>query len=481
MTSFIHRLLVPVVFPHGICPGEGKDANLIIVARDGRGQPLLRGSALAGALRHAYSALRSRAQENKWFGNALDGEDEAPSPLRVYDAPITFSTSAADETLHLFRTHIAINRHTGSVLDGSLFSLEVLPPGSSATLCFWLRQDDNDVTPQQNDPVEHAKNFLADLLLILSSGLTLGGNSARGIGRVELSGKALYRIFDTTKLDQQVELLNEHRAWRLGSLPSSGTPLEPSKDAPPNALHVSLVLCVPQAQDLLIADGQGLDFEMEPQRVRCADGKLHWRIPGSSLRGVFRAWFSRLAARQGLPIADDVKMWLDTRRLSGDDLAWGFDDKPSREDKQDELHDASLVSPALIPCPIMRLFGSSYAKGRIHISDAIADAVPEPPARSPHEQLRMHVAVDRITGGANEGFLFDNSVITHGPQFSFLITIKHPEEQEVRWLAATLRALHLGILRIGSSKAGGRLALAAAPHASGPHAHILSNLRLTED
>jgi hypothetical protein len=68
------------------------------------------------------------------------------------------------------------------------------------------------------------------------------------------------------------------------------------------------------------------------------------------------------------------------------------------------------------------------------------------------------VAVDRFSGGANEGALFFNQVLT-GTRLVFPITmvLSSPREKEVQWLVKTLRALHLGILSVGSSKSGGRL------------------------
>ena len=49
MTSRIHGLLLPLVFPAGVAPGEGGDYNILTIARNGKGEPVLRGTALAGA------------------------------------------------------------------------------------------------------------------------------------------------------------------------------------------------------------------------------------------------------------------------------------------------------------------------------------------------------------------------------------------------------------------------------------------------
>lgn len=93
----------------------------------------------------------------------------------------------------------------------------------------------------------------------------------------------------------------------------------------------------------------------------------------------------------------------------------------------------------------------------------------------------MHVAVDRVTGGAAEGMLFSNTVLIAGadgksPVFEVTMRIEKPKSDnahqrwrdDMRWLAATLQALHLGILRVGSSKSSGRLELLDMPTVAGP-------------
>ena len=60
----ILRLSVPVEFPAGAAPGAGRDGNASYIARDGRGAPVLRGSALAGALRRAWCRAAGRTAKD---------------------------------------------------------------------------------------------------------------------------------------------------------------------------------------------------------------------------------------------------------------------------------------------------------------------------------------------------------------------------------------------------------------------------------
>jgi CRISPR/Cas system CSM-associated protein Csm3 (group 7 of RAMP superfamily) len=117
----------------------------------------------------------------------------------------------------------------------------------------------------------------------------------------------------------------------------------------------------------------------------------------------------------------------------------------------------------------MRLFGSLYARGRIHVSDAIVRDATEAVRR------RTHVSIDRVGGGASNGFLFNADVVCQTDHIPFRISIDRPTEDESRWIACTLRAMHLGVLRVGSSKAAGRFEIAEL-RARGPGAEHFENI-----
>jgi len=464
--THVHRLVLPLVFPEGIRPGAGKTGgNRLQLAKDGRGNAVLRGTALAGALRHAYAAglgVRSMdPQVARWFGASCDGaggdERGLPSPLKVSDLVLPVTHTA-------LRHHNAVDRHLGSVRPNGLFDVEVLPPGVCGKAVLLLETYEEDL--------DEARAFLQALVGMFKDGLTLGGNAARGIGRAHLDAKVAYQIFDRGDLEQDALFLEELHNLRKGTVPQTGEVLEPVASGRAR-LVVKFTLRVPRGQDLCVGDGQGLDHEIEPQFVVDAQGKSFWKLPGSSLRGLFRGWCSRLAAKENFSLADSHQRAKDRRghAASGRDFAWGFMNEKQRIEIQRILIEEFEVPPEQIVCPVMRLFGSSFSKGRIHISDALA------PIQDATVTERKHVAVDRISGGANDGFLFSNTVL-HGSKLRFTVhlTIEHPEEHEARWIAKTLRALDMGLLRVGSSKSGGRLALDGRPTAQGPFSDAFKNI-----
>lgn len=461
----VRTLELPIVFPAGLAPGAGKgDGNRLMIARNGRGEPVLRGTALAGVLRSAWARLhridrleptdpdRSLA---RWFGTPLDGSDgRKQSPVRVHDMRLGDVSKQSE-----LRNHHSRDRHTGAVRKGGLYSVEALPPGTRATLRLELWEANG----------REATDFLEELTGLVAAGLTFGGNSARGIGRAVVAGEALMREYDLCDRDQLALWLDD--SWRLRSGQEPTAPhsvLSLSIDA--KVLRIDMALAVPRGQDLCIGDGAGLDHTIEPQRVVMADGALRYRLPGSSLRGALRAWVTRLAARDLGPdaVADSVTRFEQGGSASGDEVGWGRVTEDARIEIQNALRKHPSRLAEHVKCPVMRLFGSFYASSRIHISDAFS-AQSEERDKPQYTQSRKHVAVDAVTGGANDGFLFDHEALFAGACFDVTILIRDPEEMEVDWLVCALQAVNVGLVRIGTSKSSGRLALARPVRAAGPY------------
>jgi len=475
MNKRVHLLLLNLSFPAGLAAGAGGDFNTLRIARNGVGEPVLRGTSLAGVLRHAYSrslganTKSDSEQVRRYFGHALDDKAECPSTIRVADCVLNVGQSSDA----LIRTHHLRSRHTRAVVDGGLFALECCPPGTTAQVSIWFHEP-NNTSIHTGD-----FTFLQAIVSLLNGGLTVGGSAARGIGRIELSGPAKIRTFELSDLDQHAIYLETQRSLRIGGkLAVPGLETMENGESVNQQLDITLKLGVPRGQDFLVADGQGNDHETEPQRVHHVDGHEYWRIPGSTFRGLFRAWMTKLAAKEGLLVADSYmrqenhrssKTKVSTDEINGENLGRCFLPK---DEGADPTH------PPKIDCPIASLFGSVFSAGRIHFSDALSL---KGSAKSYTEQIRMHVAVDRITGGAAESMLFDNTVLVatdskNTPSFEVKIRVTDPTEHEVQWLRKTILALDLGLLRLGSSKSAGRIELQIPPTATGPLADQLTSI-----
>jgi len=433
MSNYVYRILATLEFPEGIMPGEGSESNELTVARNGQGQPILRGTALAGALRSRFPEDASKT----WFGEPSNGQEPGHgSRVRVVDSILDVGKSSISP-----RTHHMRNRHTGVVVDGGLFSMEHLPPGTTGSLLLYVDMRDM--------PKSDCDEFIERLRTILGTELTLGGNRNRGVGRTHCqNGQLTLDRYDLSQSSDYAAWMDARYADRQGQPAMSGQTLEVLTNS--NSLTVMFTLGTPRGEDFLIADGN----DMVPQETTSVTGNEYWRIPGSSLRGLLRSWMTRLAVREGETIRDSHEQW--DEQFDHDDaeeykphlVGWAFI-TDSKVKKNISKH------PEALNDPILDLFGSMYKRGRIHIADALSS---RPMDRNQDRQERAHVAIDRFSGGANEGALFSNYVlIAHDLTFSVAITLEAPEEKEVQWLVKTLRALHLGILSVGSSKSGGHL------------------------
>jgi CRISPR/Cas system CSM-associated protein Csm3 (group 7 of RAMP superfamily) len=454
MNSFVYHMYARIVFPEGLTPGSGAFSNKINIAKDGAERPVLRGTAISGVIRHAYEDELKRkgkhpSESNNWFGRAVeDDQDDVTSLFSVADAVVDVGRSG-----NTTRMHNTVNRHTGAPIPRGLFSVETLPPGSQTVFHF-------SVACEKEKSSEYDQ-FVSTISEILKSEPIFGGCGNRGVGRAVVDGDILVEKFDLSTAKDYAAWLDSVYQLRKEGPSLKGSVLETAKTT--DRLRLDIVLGTPRGEDIVVGDQHGLDYDLEPQTAIFTDGTTHFRIPGSSLRGVFRAWMTRLAAREGCEISDSYTNFDQSKDYKPDSRAWGFVHEERRTEYQKD--------PKKLNDPILSLFGSMYSRGRIHISDAYSSEIGEGDV-----SVRKHVAVDRFYGGAKEGALFTNSVLAM-PRHDFpvSITVASPTKQEARWLSKTLRAMHMGLLAFGSSKASGRLAIKRLCVA-GPQSHMFEAL-----
>lgn len=435
MSKYVYRLSIPIVFDAGLCPGGGRESNRISVSFNGRKEAVLHGSSVAGVLRSALRSEKSIDVE-EWFGCALERSESVSWNSRVKIADVILDPGKGKVDT---RTHNAINRHTGAAIKGGLFSLDSLPPGTKTV--FSIEIDGRELSQIE---LNEFTRRVADLL---EMGLFFGGNRNRGIGKATAPEGVFVEEFDLATVDGYAAYLDS-RYVNLSGKKENIRVVRGAENS--DVFKLSLSLAIPRGEDLLVGDGQTMDYVLEPQQVTDADGCTRWRIPGSTFRGVFRAWMSRLAARDDRELRDDADSFYEGKTdVTGENIGWGF----VKSEKKKQLF---KENPKELKDPIMSLFGSLYARGRIHFPDSYSINLSE----EYDAPERKHVSVDRFTGGANEGSLFQNRVLVGSAiEFPFTVMIESAEDYEIDWLVRTIKALHLGVISMGSSKSAGRLAV----------------------
>ncbi|HID65061.1 MAG TPA: hypothetical protein EYP49_20270, partial [Anaerolineae bacterium] len=200
--------------------GQGADITDALIRRDTAGQPVIPGTAIAGALRALLTRLSPRlgggtCQALKGdpascgcgvchlFGdvNPSDelGASSQASRLLVFNARLNGKSAT------LIRDGVGINRVTRAAARAGAvkFDLEVLPAGVEFDLRLELR--DADAEDEQ---------LLAAALAEWQAGRAwLGGRVARGLGAFDLTG-VKYGERDLNQPDQLVVFLEADEPWR---------------------------------------------------------------------------------------------------------------------------------------------------------------------------------------------------------------------------------------------------------------------------
>mgnify|MGYP001770896352 CR=1 FL=1 len=184
-------------------------------------------------------------------------------------------------------------------------------------------------------------------------------------------------------------------------------------------------------------------------------------IPGSSLKGVVRAYTERL-----LRTMDGLRCQINGQRL------WACDplDEQKRcvtgerkkqlvkrlvEQAQDDeaLDDEALTRNLWEEsCTACRLFGSPWIASRVSFQDARL-VNREDLLRL--VEVRDGVGIDRDLGAARTGIKYDFETVPAGARFGIRIIVENAEEWEVGLLLTALQAMREGLLPIGGKTTRG--------------------------
>ncbi|MDM8537375.1 RAMP superfamily CRISPR-associated protein [Desulfobacterales bacterium HSG17] len=207
---------------------------------------------------------------------------------------------------------------------------------------------------------------------------------------------------------------------------------------------------------LLIKSGQATvgGVDMSFVRTYKYGEKEEPYIPGSSLKGMIRAYGEKICRSLRnhpvpvcLPYVSPGKETQGEKHQASCGLCL---DKYKKKYKQDTIPSATIYS---LSCPICRIFGSHEFIGRCSASDAYLTESFK--ATGAHAlEIRNGVAIDRFTGGAAPGAIYDLEVLTRG-EFSTSIEIRNFERWQLGLLCLIFRDMEQGLVRIGFGKSRG--------------------------
>lgn len=181
-------------------------------------------------------------------------------------------------------------------------------------------------------------------------------------------------------------------------------------------------------------------------------------IPGSSLRGVVRSTAEALLRSYEDGPQTKVRACNPLDRSSACDRKDGIKGGPKRDERLDD-QTAHLYSQH---CSCCRTFGSTALKGRIAIRDLFpfrdGNHVTQDEknlAQANTLEHRHSVALDRLTGAARNGGLFDMEVVPPGVSFWGEITLENFQLWQLGLLVTAFDQFEGGFAQLGSSKGRG--------------------------
>jgi CRISPR-associated RAMP protein (TIGR02581 family) len=190
---------------------------------------------------------------------------------------------------------------------------------------------------------------------------------------------------------------------------------------------------IPQGPILIKSGSQGADpTKPDMEFVQTFhNGKKEIYLPGSSLKGAIRAQAERIVRTVGSDRPGKT-IW------ANDPLA-KYQDHLKEKSGGEQVYSASSFTE--------QMFGNTSLSSRVRIEDAypVADLVIEE---------RNSVAIDRVTGAAVTGALFNFEVCTSGT-FSTKIHLKNFSLAQLGLLGLVLRDLNDGWFGIGFGKSRG--------------------------
>lgn len=161
-------------------------------------------------------------------------------------------------------------------------------------------------------------------------------------------------------------------------------------------------------------------------------------LPGSSLKGKFRATVERLAGYLNLSAC-----LLDTH-LSGVTCVGDqeYFKANNEEFKKLKTEKDKLTWLETHSCDVCKLFGSPMMASRIFFSDGKLQAWPG------SYQVRDGVVIDRDSGTARHGLKYDFEVAARSTSFSIMIELENPNQNDLALVAAGVAEWEAGF-RLG--------------------------------
>lgn len=178
-------------------------------------------------------------------------------------------------------------------------------------------------------------------------------------------------------------------------------------------------------------------------------------IPGSSMKGamrsaveaIARAFAPRRVEKAACMCTGDPADWCVSPKQR-DEMRW-----EERNGQRQRVSDAKFAQRLWRKtCRVCRVFGSPWFAGKLRISDLPLCDQTDGVVTS---EIRDSVAIDRDTGTAAHGKLFQHEVAPAGLSFSLHASIDNPNMEEIGMVLIGIKLLERGEIRVGGATSRG--------------------------
>lgn len=440
---WIGRCVIECISPLSIGSGGSDDWDDAMLVTDHDGVPVIPGSSLAGALRAAYQSTYGCDETDAVFGHIkgkhnvqhqsslveigfgwLAGQSGSPRPPGSTEPLRDPLLVNAQQTYK--RNHVRLSDL--GVVDGTgLHDANYLPLGHRFHFELRLRGDDESLTKTR------AHRLIS---LLNSPAVTLG--SGWGVGQGQFKLMSVHeRLFDLSK-QQELSEFGQHPA-DISQQSEVLTLLPPDKlsgDLKSTPAVISWTLKSKFAGAWLVAGGDPIDTDIRhfhsgespskrvAQIIPWREGRVVWGeqkgryeefpkalIPGSSIRGALRH-------RVAYHLNRIYKVFADKQLCETE----GALTPPEYRAKLAQIaQNSGQPDP-----PLWELFGgletdtNTGKAGRLVVEDVWP--------RNTKHGFQDHVTIDRLSGGAYRGHLFDESIMWGG-EVEIKLHIEDPQQQ----------------------------------------------------
>ncbi|MGB7272812.1 MAG: RAMP superfamily CRISPR-associated protein [Geitlerinemataceae cyanobacterium] len=420
--SIVQRIIVRgrLVLDTPTCLGSGdaeSPTDLALLRDSISDRALLTGASIAGALRnylreceYGYGIEEQKNDRaTTLFGGTRRDPDGEQSPLIIHDA-----ISLDIPTVEL-RDGVEIDSTTGTAKKGQKYDLELLAAGTEFPLSFELLVEKGKQEAEQQKLV----NCLALALQGLEKGeISLGMKKRRGFGRCHVQEWQVWKFNLEDEIDRTAWLNFEH--WHLDLFQNIPT--------------------YPSIKEALDRAKVSLDIDRDDKRDRFV---IHatFKLVGSLLIR---------SGQNSTGSAPDVVHLKSHRHdelkpvLSGTSLAGVLRHRADRI--VNTLRSQSTL--------VKELFG--FVEGKEAKSSRLV--VHEKVIEKATDLVQTRIAIDRFTGGAYHGALFDEQPIFGGDEtlVPMELELRNPKKYEIGLLLLLLKDLWTSDLPVGGESSIGR-------------------------